>query len=231
MTVLVTNDDGFDSPGLLALARALRRAGHEILVAAPARNMSGASAAIGPVAPVIDVRRHDLPGLDEPALAVDAPPALIVVSALQGAYGAVPDLVVVGVNIGLNLGRAILHSGTVCAALTAQNLGVAAIAVSVDGEDFDCAAAVAVGQIARVRASATTAMVNLNVPRLANSSTAVVDTVLAKYGTTTAAVTDGSLHFRLVIDPVAFDEPGTDGTAVRDGYISATFLSGPLGQR
>ncbi|MGH9031793.1 MAG: 5'/3'-nucleotidase SurE, partial [Acidimicrobiia bacterium] len=49
MRILVTNDDGLDAPGIVALARALALAGHEIVVVAPTSDRSGSSAAIGPL--------------------------------------------------------------------------------------------------------------------------------------------------------------------------------------
>src|SRR5829696_8698305 len=114
--VLVTNDDGISSPGLLALARELEERGISVLVAAPATDMSGAAAAIGPVDPRVPARAVELDGLEGSAYEVDAPPAMIVVAAHNGAFGEVPTAVASGVNAGVNLGRAILHSGTVGAA-------------------------------------------------------------------------------------------------------------------
>ena len=77
MKVLVTNDDGIDAPGLHALARALVADGHDVVVVAPARDMSGSGAAIGQVHldQSIDARRVELPGLDGvPAYALDGAP-------------------------------------------------------------------------------------------------------------------------------------------------------------
>ncbi len=48
MRVLVTNDDGVESPGIVALARSLHEAGHDVFVVAPASDLSGAGASIGP---------------------------------------------------------------------------------------------------------------------------------------------------------------------------------------
>lgn len=134
MRVLVTNDDGIDSPGLAVLAHAGIAVGAEVLVAAPARNSSGASAAllgaehdgrlvVDPVA---------APGLPEgvPSFAVRAAPALIAFVAAHGGFGPVPDLVLSGVNRGANTGHAVLHSGTVGAALSASTHGIRGLAVS-----------------------------------------------------------------------------------------------------
>jgi 5'-nucleotidase len=135
MKVLVTNDDGVASPGLHTLARTLVDDGYEVIVVAPDREMSGSSAAIGQVhvEEGIDAERVVLPGLDGvPAYAVAGPPGLCVLSARLGGFGDAPDLVVSGINPGANTGRAVLHSGTVGAALTAANFGCRGLAVSID---------------------------------------------------------------------------------------------------
>jgi 5'-nucleotidase len=135
MKVLVTNDDGVGSPGLHALARALVDDGHDVIVVAPDREMSGSAAAIGQVhiEAGIDAERVDLPRLDGvPAYAVAGPPGLCVLTARLGGFGDPPGLVVSGINPGCNTGRAVLHSGTVGAALTAANFGCRGLAVSID---------------------------------------------------------------------------------------------------
>jgi 5'-nucleotidase len=135
MKVLVTNDDGVGSAGLHALARALVDDGHDVVVVAPDREMSGSSAAIGQVhiEEGIDAERVDLPRLEGvPAYAVAGPPGLCVLTARLGGFGDPPELVVSGINPGCNTGRAVLHSGTVGAALTAANFGGRGLAVSID---------------------------------------------------------------------------------------------------
>src|SRR5438477_10911495 len=82
LRVLVTNDDGIAAPGLAALAAAIVDRGHDVVVAAPATDHSGASSAIGPMGgpdgvAVTPVELDAIP--DVPAFAVDAPPALIVI--------------------------------------------------------------------------------------------------------------------------------------------------------
>jgi 5'-nucleotidase len=135
MRVLVTNDDGITAPGLVALARAAVEAGLDVIVAAPDEQSSGASAAITSMqddgrTPVRQVALDDLP--DVPAFAVEAQPARIVLAGLRGWLDPTPELVLSGINHGANVGRAILHSGTVGAALTAGVNGVRGLAVSLD---------------------------------------------------------------------------------------------------
>ena len=224
-SVLVTNDDGLSSDGLVALARALVRHGFDVVVAAPDGDMSGASAAIGPVSTHVGLRRETLPGLDVPTFAITAPPAMIVIAGLSGAFGRPPDLVASGVNNGVNLGRAVLHSGTVGAALTAHNLGVTAVAVSVEpGGDWDVAAEHGVRALQESLDRRDATVINVNVPKRATSMSVHELTHLASFGVVTAAALDDRLDFRLVIEAEGFDEPDSDADAVRRGCVSVTRL-------
>ena len=120
--VLITNDDGVEAPGLHALALAVHRAGHDVMVVAPSGERSGSGAAIGrlhrggPHA-CTEVSWPELPGV--PVYAIDVPPAATVYAGALGAFGPRPDAVASGINPGMNYGHLVLHSGTVGAALTA----------------------------------------------------------------------------------------------------------------
>ena len=129
MRILVTNDDGIDSVGLHVLARAMRPYG-EVVVAAPDQEYSGAGAAIGALHIIQpEVQKRTIEGIDT-SWAITGPPALCVFFARLGVYGGPFDLVVSGINPGANVGRAVYHSGTVGAAVTARNGGVSGIAIS-----------------------------------------------------------------------------------------------------
>ena len=124
MRVLVTNDDGVDSPGIRALARACEVAGLEVTVAAPAWDSSGASASLTGVQQDGRLLLHRRGGWGAAQVfGVEAAPAFIVPAGVHGAFGEPPDIVVSGINIGANTGHAVLHSGTVGAALTAWTFG------------------------------------------------------------------------------------------------------------
>jgi 5'-nucleotidase len=180
--VLVTNDDGVDAPGLAALTRALvawadasAAAGgprHEIVVVAPSSNYSGAGAAVGSVTDGTRVpyRRATVSGAEGiEAFGLDASPALSVIAGALGAVGPKPDLVLSGINHGVNVGRSVLHSGTVGAALTASQLGISALAVSLRSgapEPWESAADLAVALIPLLAQAPTRTVLNLNVPSL-----------------------------------------------------------------
>jgi 5'-nucleotidase len=131
----VTNDDGIDSEGLHHLARALTRHG-EVTVVAPDREYSGSGASLGVLGQMHpEVHRAQIDGIAD-AWAVSGPPALCVLFAMLGVFGHEFDLVASGINPGANVGRAIYHSGTVGAALTARMRGVSAVAVSQAVQDY-----------------------------------------------------------------------------------------------
>ncbi|HVR79891.1 MAG TPA: 5'/3'-nucleotidase SurE [Acidimicrobiia bacterium] len=165
--VLLTNDDGIDSPGLRKLATALADT-HEVVVAAPASDMSGSGTGIGGFDPVtgVELVPVDLDGIT--AFTVAGPPGLAVMAAALGAFGRPPDLVVSGVNAGMNTGHSIIHSGTVGAALTARTFRGRGLAVSLAQSDpwhWETAVAVAASatdwMLARVRSPH---VLNINVP-------------------------------------------------------------------
>jgi 5'-nucleotidase len=187
MRILVTNDDGIDSLGLHVLARAIceLEGDHEVVVVAPDQEYSGAGAAVGTLHLIKpEVRRAHITGCAADVWKVSGPPALCVFFARLGAFGPKFDLVVSGINPGANVGRAVYHSGTVGAALTARNGGISAIAVSqavtgwgmegqasyesMVGQQWDSAASVAktVAQALVDDMPAEPVVVNINVPDL-----------------------------------------------------------------
>ncbi|MDX6554956.1 MAG: 5/3-nucleotidase [Miltoncostaeaceae bacterium] len=130
--ILVTNDDGVDSPGLLALKQALEPHG-KVSVIAPNRNRSAIGRGITIHNPlhVEEVRLAD----GSEALATDGTPVDCVRFAALGLLGDQPDLIVSGINLGLNLGDDVTYSGTVAAAFEGIMLGLPAIAVSCHAVD------------------------------------------------------------------------------------------------
>ena len=235
MRLLVTNDDGIESEGIQVLTRHLAEAGHDLMVVAPDRNYSGSGASLGDLRPdaplkVKRVRLDDSPDVDAWALA--GPPALTVVAARLGAFGAPPDLVVSGINAGLNTGRSILHSGTVGAALTAQNFGFSGLAVSLDLGDqwyWDTAAALAVDLLDRVARGPARSVLNLNVPACPPEEVRGVRWArLAPFGAVRAAVTERSdeeVHFELATTGYEA-EADTDQGTVDAGWAAITTLVG-----
>ena len=176
MRVLVTNDDGVHAPGLAALTRALarwaeERQEHEIMVVAPLANHSGASAAVGTVyeREAVSYRRVRIDGAEGvPTYGVDASPALAVLIAGLGGFGPRPDVVVSGINLGVNVGRSVLYSGTIGATLAGAQLGLLGLAVSLRAgfppEQWSTASTIAVALLPTLCEAPPRTVLNLNVP-------------------------------------------------------------------
>jgi 5'-nucleotidase len=131
-TILVTNDDGVASPGLLELAHALAEVG-EVSIIAPEHNWSasGHSKTMHKPLRVTPAKLAD----GTPALATSGSPSDCVALALLGILETRPSLVVSGINQGANVGHDLTYSGTVSAAMEAVIAGVTAIAISLDSSE------------------------------------------------------------------------------------------------
>ena len=127
--ILVTNDDGINAPGLLALAHEMSRLG-KVSVLAPDRNWSGGGhvKTLDRALRVKEVRLAD----GAPAFASDGAPSDCVALGTLGYFKESVDLVVSGINAGANLGHDVTYSGTVTAAMEAVIAGVPGIAVSLE---------------------------------------------------------------------------------------------------
>ncbi len=172
----MTNDDGVHAPGLAALAHALGAWAQEgpdrsVIVVAPLANHSGASSAVGTVyeRSSIAYRAVRVPGAEGvPAYGLDASPALTVIIGALGGFGPRPDLVVSGINLGANVGRSVLHSGTVGAVLTGAQLGLSGLAVSLrsgaDRDHWETPAHLAVSLLPVLAAVPPPSVLSLNTP-------------------------------------------------------------------
>ena len=251
MRILVTNDDGIDSIGLHVLARAMRPFG-QVVIAAPDQEYSGASAAIGALHIMRpEVHRRHVDGIDE-AWAISGAPALCVFLSRFGLFGDPFDLVVSGINPGVNVGRSVYHSGTVGAAVTARNAGITGIAVSqavtgfgvegqgwddaVKGQLWDTAAEVAGAVVRGWMANRTDepVVINVNVPNTPLDQikgwrrTSVGMQVPRAVANANLVPKEGHENSFTVDmsygDPVPLPDH-TDGGAVEAGYVAVTYVS------
>jgi len=137
MHILISNDDGYRSPGLAALAEAISAIAR-CTVVAPDRDRSGASNSLTLTRPV---RAEEQ---DNGFIAVEGTPTDCVHLAINGLLSDVPEMVLAGINAGPNMGDDVLYSGTVAAAMEGRFLGLPAIAISLAGvRHYDTAARVA----------------------------------------------------------------------------------------
>lgn len=233
--LIVTNDDGVDAPGLLALAQAMRTFAR-VQVIAPAVNHSAAGHK-KTLFQDIPVRPAPLADGSE-ALSVTGSPADCVAMAALGLVEWPPALVVSGINRGANLAQDITSSGTVTAALEAAISGVPAIAVSLERrdanrvEDYLEAARVASVVVQALLARVATepmlpyTILNLNIPhidrvkgiRIVRQGIRIYREIMEH------RPGDGGDLYRIVgPEPSAkFDDIGTDVWAIHRGYASLT---------
>lgn len=241
MRVLVTNDDGIDSPGLTTLAVTALDAGHEVVVAAPARESSGASASLlgAEQDGRLIVAPKSPPGLpdDVTSFAVRAAPGLIAFVAAYGGFGPKPDLILSGVNRGANTGHAVLHSGTVGATLSGATHDIPGLAVSIayhEPRHWETAAAFArpvLDWLAEQRDGDRHARVlNLNVPDLpVDQVRGLRKAPLASFGAVQARIHELEHgHLQLTYSDVEITrEPETDAGLLARGWATLTQLRAP----
>jgi 5'-nucleotidase len=164
MRILLSNDDGYFSPGITRLAEVLAGVA-EITVVAPERDRSGASNSLTLDRPLTVKRAAN--GF----LFVNGTPTDCVHLAVTGLLDQLPDMVVSGINLGANMGDDTIYSGTVAAATEGFLLGIPSLAVSLAskaGRHFDTAARVALEMVERLRRIPMSGpvLLNLNIPDL-----------------------------------------------------------------
>lgn len=229
MRILISNDDGYQAPGIRALAEALNSIA-EITVVAPERDRSGASNSL----------TLDLPIRANTAesgfIYVDGTPTDCVHLAITGLLEQEPDMVVSGINAGANMGDDVLYSGTVAAAMEGRFLGLPAIAVSLacNGKPrhFESAAYFASHLVQRVKEAPLPAdtILNVNVPDLPLEQIQGFEaTRLGHRHKAEPVVRMEDPRGRTVywVGPAGAEQdagPGTDFHAIRNGRVSVTPL-------
>ena len=236
MKILLSNDDGYQAPGLAILVRVLAPM-VEVVVVAPEQNCSGASNSLSLGKPLRV--RHNRNGF----YCVDGTPADCVHLAITGMLAEIidwqPDMVVAGINHGANLGDDVIYSGTVAAAIEGRFLGLPAIAVSLAGtqmEHYQTAAEVVIRLLKNLRARPLPrdTILNINVPDLPfeqlrgiratrlgarHQSQPIIEE------TATKEAEPGQRIYRIgPIGDGADTGPGTDFDAVSAGAVSVTPL-------
>lgn len=228
MHILLSNDDGYFSPGLDALAKALSALG-EITVVAPERDRSGASNSLTLDRP-LQVRRAA-----SGYFYINGTPTDCVHIALTGLLETRPDLVVSGINDGANMGDDTIYSGTVAAATEAHLLGVPALAFSLAERGYrelESAAAVArrLVEAFLARPPADNALLNINIPALPLDRIAGIRTTrLGKRHFAEPVIRTTNPRGQVIywIGPAGSARdagPGTDFHAVEHGWVSVTPL-------
>jgi len=228
--ILVTNDDGYFSPGLRALAASLGALG-EVTIVAPQTEASA-------VGHALTLRRPlRLEQIEPHVYAVDGTPTDCVNIALHEVMKQKPDLIVSGINKGLNIGDDVTYSGTVAGAFEGALLGYQAIAVSLKftrGEwDFGPAAAAATTMAASLLEQPLPhrTFLNINVPQGTPSGVRVTVQAKRNHITKVANRLDPRGRPYFWIEEAQDDwepDPKSDHQAVIDGFVSITPLQPDL---
>ena len=204
----------------------------DTLVVAPAWDMSGSGTGIGHFDPAKGVALTKVDRSDITAYTVEGPPGLAVLAGMLGAFGPPPDLVVSGVNAGMNTGHSVIHSGTVGAALTARTMGADGLAVSLAQSDpwhWDSAVTVARSAVNWVLARRGPKVVlNVNVPaRPLVDLRGVRWADLDDFGHIRVAIADvpgEKLEFEVRGSGAGLDQ-ATDTALCLEGNVTLTLLS------
>ncbi len=229
--LLLTNDDGIESIGLQELARRLAKR-YDVLVVAPEDQRSGAGTGIGFFDPIGGVTVEPVELDDIPAYSIAGPPGLAVMASMLGAFGDPPDLVVSGINAGINTGHSVIHSGTVGAVLTARTFGANGLAVSLAASEpwrWDTAAEVADSVVEWILArSGHCTTLNLNIPAVDGSELKGLRWAdLDEFGYFRVAIADlpgQRLQFEVGAPDSGLD-PASDTALLREGFATLTPLS------
>lgn len=239
MLILLTNDDGIYAPGLAAMQQELARMG-DVYVIAPATEQSGVGHAITYLTPLVvkevfHNERDPEGGQHHWGWAVQGSPADCVKIGIAHFCPRRPDLVVSGMNIGLNAGINVLYSGTVAAAIEGAFYGITSIAVSLEFNEnaqFQKAARLACEVIAQIleKKGSEPQLYNMNIPTAALTRAPAVCTVpmnVTRYGDSFEKRKDpwGRDYFWLTGGPAPLTpEHETDLSVLSKGMISLTPL-------
>jgi len=229
INILVSNDDGVNAPGIIALSQALSEFA-QVLTVAPDRNCSGASNSLTLTNPL------RINNLDNGSISVNGTPTDCVHLAIRQLCDVEPDIVVSGINAGANMGDDTLYSGTVAAAMEGRFLGLPAIAISLAGKSlvhYDTAAIYAVKIVKGLLSHPISRdqILNVNVPDL--PLTQIKGIKVTRLGARHKA--EGMIKTQVPagkdiywLGPVGSEQDAGDGTdfgAVAAGYVSITPLT------
>jgi 5'-nucleotidase len=227
LTVLLTNDDGINAPGIVALERVFKESYPEVVVwtVAPSKERSTSSHAMNLARPIFVYDKG------KKRVAVDGFPADCVYLALYGLMEHPPNVVVSGINAGANMGKDVIYSGTVACAREAAIRKIHGVAASlVHGEDYSDAAknVCRIALEVAARPKKPVILLNLNYPggrfegpRLARLGIRKYPHIVSKRE---APLTNASYYW--LGGPPVQDEhmPGTDSWLIHRGVASATPL-------
>jgi 5'-nucleotidase len=234
MNILVTNDDGIDSPGLWAVAEALTRVGN-VLIVAPDKQQSGMGSSVS-LHSETPIREIPSPVAGARAFSVGGTPSDCSMVGIRRLRQERTDLLVSGINIGPNVGRDVVYSGTVMATLQGYFRKIPSIAISLvlhDGLDkplFDVASGVvtSLAQCIKRGEMPGDCILNVNVPNIPQEQIKGIKVTKAApsgYIRAPQPTAQGTKYGRGRSKHVSDEQmTGTDIQAIDEGYVSITPL-------
>jgi len=233
--ILISNDDGFESPGLWALVRACEPLDCDVTVVAPSKNQSAVGGSLTLRQELNWTRIEDPPVPGTDAWHVNGSPASAVIVGLHGVLSEPPDLLVTGINQGANMGNDLMASGTVGAALQGHFRGITSLALSyamtprteVDWTTAERVAAIVCREELEGRLPPSV-LLNVNIPLVPFDEVAgVLVTRVARRGYFELEIkgeSSGELGRRPFQPDTLTPAPGTDIWAIMNKYVSVSPL-------
>lgn len=230
MNILMTNDDGIDSMGLIRLAVLLQDR-YNIIISAPDSQRSASGHSIT-IKKSIQAKRTEVNGFNGKAYSIGGTPADCVKIGIEKLAGGKVDMVLSGINKGYNLGTDILYSGTVSAAMESSFYGIPAIALSMSEKcsekDYENVSSKIIEMIDGFSTfSGGAAVINVNFP----DTNKIKGIKLCRMGSRVynssyeENIIDGNTsEFLLTGSAAETDTQGTDIQSVYEGFISVTPL-------
>lgn len=235
MHILVSNDDGYQAPGIAALAKAMRRFGR-VTIVAPDHNHSGASNSLTLNRPLTV---EHMPGDD--LYVVSGTPSDCVHVALTGLLDEKPDLVVSGINCGANMGDDTMYSGTVAAAIEGYLFGIPSIAFSQIDKGWaelesaaEVAGVVVEKFLPQIREKREAVLLNVNMPNMPREALqGIRATRLGRRSSAESVIREMSprgfpIYWLGAAGKPADAAEGTDFWATSHGFVSVTPLQTDL---
>lgn len=233
MRLLITNDDGIKSYGLHTLVKEMEKE-HDVLVVAPSEQRSACGHSVTLHRPLI-IREVGIDGIKSKAYSVDGTPADCVKIAVDKILSNRVDIILSGINHGLNLGTDVIYSGTVSAAIEGAIYKIPSIAVSMDIEagynDFTAAAAYTreILSYSKKNSLRDDIVLNVNVPAIPKEK--IKGIKVCQLGNRIyencyiETMTESSeIGYKLQGSPSDTDEEDTDIYNIKRGYVTVTPL-------
>ncbi len=230
MKILITNDDGINAKGLIALYNSIRKIANQTVIIVPDRERSAVSQAITLHSPI------RMKKIKKNIYTIDGTPTDCVYLTTLGAIDFKPDIVISGINKGPNMGEDIVYSGTVAAAIESTFAGIPAFSISIDAFSgkiyFNTAAEIAQIIVKKIyeKSLPSGIFLNVNVPNLPKEK--IKGVKITKLGTRKyrdklikQIDPNGNPYFLFSSDDVVWkEEKKSDYYEVKQGYVSITPL-------